>query len=102
MQARAGGGAKQKKKTDSAPRKGRTEKMSYKETYRLEQLPGEMENLSAKIDALNAELADPELYSRNAERFAKASQELSDTTEALEAAEMEWLELEEKRERLEG
>ncbi|GLQ21111.1 ATP-binding cassette domain-containing protein [Algimonas porphyrae] len=84
------------------PRKGRSEKMSYKETFRLERLPGEMDALRARIDALNAELADPDLYSRDAGRFAEASETLSKATDALDAAEMEWLELEEKREALEG
>lgn len=103
VQARASSTkSKPKTKTENAPRKGREEKMSYKETYRLEQLPSEMDALSTKIDTLTAELADPELYSRDAKRFAEASDELTAATEALDAAELEWLELEEKRERLEG
>ena len=97
------GPAKAKKKAEpSAPRKGRDEKLSYKETYRLEKLPEEMDALGLRIETLNAELADPELYARDAARFAAASEELSAATDALDAAEMEWLELEEKRERLEG
>ena len=36
------------------------------------------------------------------QRFAKASEELATATDALDAAELEWLELEEKREQLEG
>lgn len=79
---------------------GRQEKMSYKETYRLEQLPGEMDALNTKIDSLKSELADPDLYARDAARFTKASEELTEATDALDAAELEWLELEEKRERL--
>ena len=85
-----------------AARRGRAEKMSYKETYRLEQLPAEMDALRAAIAALQAELADPALYTRNPTRFATASAELEAKTEALDTAELEWLDLEEKRERLEG
>ena len=81
---------------------GRSERMSYKETYRLEQLPGEMEALETAIAALQAELADPNLYTRDAARFAAASAELETKTATLEAAEEEWLTLEDKRERLEG
>lgn len=81
---------------------GRQEKMSYKETFRLEHLPDEMEALTVKIDALKTELADPDLYARDATRFTKASEELTQATDTLDAAELEWLELEEKRERLEN
>ena len=94
--------AKAAKTASAAPvaaRSGRREKMSYKETYRLEQLPGEMESLAGTIAGLEAELADAGLYARDAARFQAASDELTAAAEALEAAEMEWLELEEKRER---
>lgn len=102
VEARTAKTSKPKSKPEAGPRKGRSEKLSYKETYRLETLPKEMEALSAKIDALNAELADPDLYSRNAARFAKASEELAETVGLLDTAELEWLELEEKREALEN
>ncbi|MEM7669601.1 MAG: ATP-binding cassette domain-containing protein, partial [Pseudomonadota bacterium] len=103
VEARGGSETKPAKKSaPTKPRSGRSEKMSYKETYRLEQLPAEMDSLRSKIDALNAELADPDLYTRDAGRFAKASEELATATDKLDEAEMEWLELEEKRERLEG
>ncbi|WP_298915838.1 ATP-binding cassette domain-containing protein [uncultured Algimonas sp.] len=102
VQARRSDEGKAPKKAASAkPRKGREAKMSYKETFRLERLPGEMDGLRSRIDALNAELADPELYARNAARFAEASAALSEAADALDAAELEWLELEEKRESLE-
>lgn len=102
VEAREGTSSKGKKKNAPAPRKGRAEKLSYKDTYRLKVLPEEMETLQATIKALTAEMADPNLYSRNAARFETASQELSAASEALDVAEMEWLELEEKREALDG
>lgn len=102
VETREGTSSKGKKKNAAAPRKGRAEKLSYKDTYRLKVLPEEMETLQATIKALTAEMADPNLYSRNAARFETASQELSAATDALDAAEMEWLELEEKREALDG
>ena len=104
VRARKAEAKAQAAKTASAPteRRGRQEKMSYKETYRLEQLPGEMDTLRAAITALQGELADPGLYARDAARFAAASAELEAKTDALDAAELEWLELEEKRERVEG
>ena len=100
VEARQETGRKTKTKSAATPRKGRAEKLSYKDIYRLKVLPEEIEKLQISIDALNAELADPGLYTRNATRFAKASEELSSVTNALNAAEMEWLELEEKREAL--
>ncbi len=110
MVAQRGEGVRARKAAEKAAKKSggggergqRAEKMSYKETYRLGELPGVMEALQGKIAALNAEMADPELYARDAARFAAASAELGEATEALDAAEMEWLELEEKRERLSG
>lgn len=105
VQARKGSGSNSKptkKKSSSSQRKSRADKMSYKETYRLEQLPAEMEMLRAKIETLTAELADPDLYVRNAPRFTQASEALSKVTDALDSAELEWLELEEKREALES
>lgn len=94
--------SKSKKKSKPAPRKGRTEKLSYNDTFRLKSLPDEMAALNAKIEALTAEMADPELYTKNFDRFCAATDELTQASETLEAAEMEWLELEEKREAIEG
>jgi ATP-binding cassette subfamily F protein uup len=104
VETRKSGAAPKKSKSDTSKpaRKGRTEKLSYKETYRLEQLPAEMDTLNERIKTLNEELADPDLYARDAVRFSKASEELAAATDALDAAELEWLELEEKREQLEG
>jgi ATP-binding cassette subfamily F protein uup len=95
----SGGKSKKKSKPD-APRKGRSEKLSFNETFRLKNLPDEMKALNATIETLNAELADADLYSRDFERFCAASDELVKASETLDAAEMEWLELEEKRDAL--
>lgn len=73
-------------------------KMSFKQTRRLDLLPGEMEALGAEIDKLEALLADPDLYARDAARFEKASRALAERRERLAAMEEEWLELEEMRE----
>jgi ATP-binding cassette subfamily F protein uup len=47
-------------------------------------------------------LADPDLYARHPDRFAAASQALENTQGDLAAAEEQWLELEMRREALEG
>jgi len=101
VEARSDNKNKAKKKTKNGPRKGRTEKLSFNDTFRLKNLPGEMKQLNADIEALNAELADADLYTKDFDRFCAASDALVKTSEKLDAAEMEWLELEEKRESLE-
>ncbi|MGM0584897.1 MAG: ABC-F family ATP-binding cassette domain-containing protein [Pseudomonadota bacterium] len=77
-------------------------KLSYKQGKRLEDLPGEMERLSAEIAKLEGLLADPDLYSRDPAKFEKATAALTARQEALSKAEEEWLELETLREEIEG
>lgn len=77
-------------------------KMSFKETHRLSELPGEIARLEAEVAKLQELLADPELYSREAAKFAKATDALAERQAMLGKAEEEWLELEAQREALEG
>ncbi len=93
--------AAQKAAPAEAPRKAQ-EKLSYGQTRRLDQLPGEMDRLTSEIARLEAFLADPELYAREPRKFEKATEGLAERRAALEAAEEEWLELEALRETLEG
>ena len=51
---------------------------------------------SADIAAGESLLTDPDLYSRDPDKFNRITTKLGDLRERLEAAEMEWLELEEK------
>lgn len=102
VEARYDTTGKSKKKTKQAPRKGRTEKLSFNDTFRLKNLPEEMKAINAAIEVLNTELADADLYARDFDRFCAASDELVKASETLDAAEMEWLELDEKREALKG
>ena len=73
-------------------------KMSFKQTHRLETLPGEISRLEGEIQKLEALLADPDLYARDPVRFEKAGAALAERQAALSGAEEEWLELEEMRE----
>lgn len=77
-------------------------KMSFRETHRLATLPAEMDRLSGEITKLESFLADPELFTREPKKFKKATEALTERQEALAAAEEEWLELEARREELEG
>ncbi len=80
------------------PTAPQSKKMSFKQTHRLEKLPGEMKLLEAEIAKLEEVLVDPTLYARDPARFDKATRALGERQAALAAAEEEWLTLEELRE----
>ncbi|HWA20586.1 MAG TPA: ABC-F family ATP-binding cassette domain-containing protein [Devosia sp.] len=77
-------------------------KLSFKQKHALETLPKEIARLDTEIARLNALLADPGLYARDAAAFAKASTDLGTAQAAKAKAEDEWLALELLREELEG
>jgi ATP-binding cassette subfamily F protein uup len=82
-----------------APQKAR---LSFKEQHLLSTLPARMDELRAKIDKLHHLLDDHELYARDPAKFAKASALLAESEQELAQAEEQWLELEIKREDVEG
>ena len=77
-------------------------KLSYKQKYALETLPGEMDALAAEIAALEERMADPGLFARDAAAFDRAAKALEDKRAAHAAKEDTWLELELLREAVEG
>ena len=81
---------------------GPAKKLSYKQKYALETLPGEMDKAHGKIAALEARMADPAFYTRDPTGFARAAADLDAQREKLTAMEEEWLELEMLREEIEG
>jgi len=83
-----------------APKKAA--KMSFKDTHRLKEIEGLMETLPADIARHEATLADPDLYTRDRKAFDRATTNADRARAQLEAIEVEWLELEEKRAALEG
>ena len=85
-----------------APPKSAKSKLSYKEKYALETLPARMEKLQEEIAALKSALADPKLFERDAATFNKKAAALEKAEADLATCEEEWLELEMKREALEG
>ncbi|KPQ07174.1 MAG: REG subfamily DNA binding protein Uup [Rhodobacteraceae bacterium HLUCCA12] len=72
--------------------------LSFTERHRLETLPDDIARLEAEIARLGTLLADPDLYSRDPAKFAKASEALAARQAALSAAEEEWLRLAERAE----
>jgi ATP-binding cassette subfamily F protein uup len=79
-----------------------TKKLSYKDKYALETLPGEMVVLEKDIATLQATLADPSLFARDAAAFKKTAEKLESKQTALAAAEERWLELEMLRDEIGG
>lgn len=77
-------------------------RLSFTQSHRLAQLPAEIDRLSAEIGKLETLLADPDLFTREPAKFAKASEALVTRQQALAAAEDEWLTLEALREAAEG
>ena len=82
-------------------RKPSAAKLGYKEQRELDGLPDRIAALEGEIETLREIFADPELYSRDPEKFARTSDRLSVAAAELEAAEERWLELEARREALE-
>jgi ATP-binding cassette subfamily F protein uup len=93
--------AQAKPKAEIQPRAG-TKRMTFKDRHALETLPAGIAALQADAAKLTAVLEDPDLYTRNPKRFAETTATLEATRHALTAAEEQWLELELRREELEG
>ncbi len=82
------------------PRKTETRKLSYKDQRELDGLPARIAELETAKLKLETALADPNLYSRDADAYNEAAKKLADVTGAIEQAEARWLELEAAREAL--
>ena len=92
-----------KKSAPAAPAAPKKQtKLSYKDQRELDNLPAEIEQLGTQIQELEAKLADPALYTKSPDKFAKFSAELEATREKLAQREERWLELEEMVESLGG
>ncbi len=85
---------------DASHRTKRPPRMSYKQSYRLERLPAELDDLRAKIAVCERQMADPNLYNSDPQAFTKVADTLATLRDSLSAAEDEWLTLELLREEL--
>jgi ATP-binding cassette subfamily F protein uup len=72
------------------PRKA---KLSYKDQRDYDLLPGRIEELDAAIARGEAALADPDLFTREPERFQRVMQDLEAARAEKAAAEERWLAL---------
>lgn len=78
------------------------QKLSYKEKYALENLPGEIDELSKRIKTLETYLADPNSYQEDPDGFVEKTKKHQNLKARRDEKELYWLELEEKKEALEG
>ncbi|MET0347276.1 MAG: ATP-binding cassette domain-containing protein, partial [Methyloceanibacter sp.] len=81
---------------------GGSAKLSFKQKFALENLPKEIAKFEAAITKAEAEMADPALFAKNPDRFAKLAAESERHRAALAKAEDEWLELEMLKAEMEG
>ena len=77
-------------------------RLSNKEQHALTTLPKKMDDLRAKKAKLQALLDDPDLYTNDPAKFARAGTMLAEIDAELARSEEEWLELEIRREEVEG
>lgn len=89
-------------KAEKQTKSKNTGKLSYKDKYALETLPGEIETLESEISKLEQEMADPNLFTQKPERFNAASKELTEKQTLRDQKEERWLELEILKEEVEG
>jgi ATP-binding cassette subfamily F protein uup len=77
-------------------------RMTFKDKHALETLPAKIATLDREIAALQKQLADPALYTRDPPGFAARTSLLGKKQAERDAAEEDWLRLELLREELEG
>jgi len=94
--------AQRKASAAQARPKAPARKLTYKDARALELLPGEIAALETEIAGLDEKLADPALFSRDPDAFAKAAQRLEAARAEVAEKEDRWLELEAAREALES
>jgi len=91
------------RKVEAAPAapKAKT-KLGFKEQRELDGLPARIEALTDEAAALETRMADPGLYARDPDAFARTAAALEAKRAELAAAEDRWLELEALKESLAG
>ncbi|MEM8616606.1 MAG: ABC-F family ATP-binding cassette domain-containing protein [Pseudomonadota bacterium] len=107
IKGKPGGGKRQAAKADK-PKTGSTTKpktptkLTFKDQHRLQEVETEMPRLQAEIETLETQLADPELFTRDPDRFHKVNGALEAAREKLDEAEQDWLRIEALKEALAG
>lgn len=92
--------AKKPKAKPSEPKK--QTKLSFKDQHRLQEVEKLMPELETEIGELETKLADPNLFNDNPDAFHRINARLETARAELEQAEMDWMDIEEKKEALAG
>lgn len=87
-------GAKSVKKSTSPAKKNAPDGLSFTQRHRLDELPAVIARLEAEIAKLTDYMSDPDLFTQEPAKFARASDALVERNIALSDAEEEWLMLE--------
>ena len=82
--------------------RNKLQRMSFKDKHALEILPEKIENLRLQITDIQHKMSEPDFYNNKTEDFEKATIALSNKEMELASSEEQWLELELKREEIEG
>lgn len=82
--------------------KNKTQKLSYKEQYILENLPKEIEKLGEENKAIEVALGNADLYTDDPQKFDELTSKLAANKEKLEEMENQWLEVQMKADELEN
>ncbi|MBT4888331.1 MAG: ATP-binding cassette domain-containing protein, partial [Rhodospirillales bacterium] len=101
-QKTSGLNAKTNRSDPTTQKNVKKQKLNFNDKHALETLPKRMEDLQGKIESLQELVADPDLYSRDPEKFDSCIFDLHQAEGELGEAEEQWLELEMKREEIEG
>ncbi len=88
------------KTNDVTVKNKQMQKLSYNQERLLKILPDEIAQLEQEINALIAELSDPNLYQTNPIRFDEASAALAEKQNSKNTKEEQWLEIELIKEQL--
>lgn len=93
--------AKKSKAAKSKPSEPKKQtKLSFKDQHRLKEVETVMPQLEAEMADLERKLSDPDLFSRNPDEFQRINTRLEAARAELEQAELDWMEIEEKKEAL--
>ncbi|MEL7040824.1 MAG: ABC-F family ATP-binding cassette domain-containing protein [Pseudomonadota bacterium] len=75
-------------------------KLSFKDQHRLKEVEAAMPRLEAEIAGLEKDLSDPNLFNANPDEFHRINARLEAARSDLEQAELDWMDIEEKKEAL--
>ncbi|GAB5456940.1 MAG: ABC-F family ATP-binding cassette domain-containing protein [Henriciella sp.] len=104
IKGKPGKAAKAEKKPKTAKPKTadskKQTKLSFKDQHRLKEVETEMPRLEAEIADLETKLSDPNLFNDNPDEFNRINARLETARTDLEQAELDWMEIEEKKEAL--